>query len=328
MSGLGPIELLVAATAVFFAINMGGSGFAPAFSAALGARLIGRGGAVLAYSAFVLIGALWFGRFVAATLANGLVPAESLDPHTVLIVIASAAAALAVANALKIPQSTTWVTVFSVAAVGLRHGNLNLDTLLRRLLPAWIALPMVSFAVTAFVVKRFYPLRGWNFRVYEHLSKHEWKLRAIVVAGSCYVSAAIGANNVANVVGPVSAAGLLDVLPGLLLFAPLFGVGGRIIEAPARTIGFRTVPLGLYSATIVNVVIGTLLLLASWQGIPQSLVQVHAAAVFAVAYRKDGSYETLRHPLVRRMVLLWFLTPLVAGGLTWALLAAVRSSGG
>src|SRR5215472_19039322 len=60
--------------AALFALNMGGAGFTPSFSAALGAKLIHRVPAILLFTLCVGIGAFLVGPHVAKTLGEGLVP--------------------------------------------------------------------------------------------------------------------------------------------------------------------------------------------------------------------------------------------------------------
>lgn len=314
------LEVLLIITSAIFAINMGGSGIAPAFGVALGANLIKRRIAIVMYGAFVIIGALLLGWNVVKTLSNGLVPASAFDLNTTVIVVGAAMGALLLANLLHIPQSTIWVTIFSIVTLGLERGNLKTDRLFYTLIPAWIALPFLSFWATAGIMRLFYPLRGWNYRLYEHLLKHEWKLRALVIGSSCYVAIANGGNNVANVVGPLAAAKVLDTLIGFLLMAPMFGIGAALFRKPAQTLGKGIVPIGLFSASIVNIVIGTILIGANLFGVPQSLVQVSVAAVLGVSFVKDGSYALLRSRTIWRIFGAWFITPLIASALTFVAL--------
>jgi phosphate/sulfate permease len=311
------INAALAAVSVFLALNMGGSGLAPSFSSALGARLVERRATILLFSVFVTLGALLFGGYVTHTLGRGLVPAQSFNPRVALIVISSAAASLFIANMLRIPQSTSWVTVFSISSIGLLHGNLNYSTILHKLLPAWILLPALCFVTTLVLLRIFYPLRKWNFGYYEQLSKHEWKMKVLVLSGSCYVALAIGSNNVANVVGPLSAAGVIEPLTGLALAAPVFGVGAALFRTPAQTVSKEIVPIGLFAATVINLITATFLLAASLRGIPQSLVQMNAAAVFATCLVKDGTCVMAEHRVIRKMLLLWLVTPLIASAITF-----------
>ena len=309
------VDILLLCFSIFFALNMGGAGFSPAFSAALGSGIVSRRLALLLFGLCVGTGALLIGGNVVKTLGSGFVPAASIDHKTALVLIAASTGALFLANLARIPESTSWVTVFAIAALGLTRGNLNPDILIYRLLPAWLLIPPLAFVTTFALTRSLYPLRGWNYRFYEHLTKHEWKLRAMVIASSCYLAIAVGANNVANVVAPLVTAGVFEVKLGMLLFTPLFVIGAMVFHRSTTTIGSDVVPLGLYSAVIINVVVGSMVLVISWLGMPQSLVHAQVLAVFGIALAKEGSYELLRHRVIRRIALFWIVSPLIASAL-------------
>ncbi len=318
------IALALCLVGGWFALNMGGSGLAPAFGATIGARLISPRRAALVFGIFVTLGAVMLGSHVAKTLASDLVPASSFDPTTTLIVLGAANVALLLANLLKMPQSTSWVTVAAILALGLHDGNLTTHTLLHRLLPAWILLPLIAFVLSAGLMRYLYPLHGTRFGLHAWLSQHTGALRGLAFASACYVALAIGANNVANAVGPLSASGVFSVATGMLVMAPIFGIGARVLAGPAKTIGRDVVPLGLFAATLCNIVVASLLLIASYYGLPQSLVQMNAAAVLGVALVKEGRSGMLDGRGTRRMLVLWVITPILAAVLTWAALAVFR----
>jgi sulfate permease len=315
MPALAVGGVLLAACSIFFALNMGGAGFSPSFSAALGAGIIRRGPALLLFTICVGLGAVLIGGNVARTLGSDLVPPATIDRQTALVVIGSATAALFVANLARIPESTSWVTVFAVSSLGVVRGNLNWDTILFRLVPAWVLVPALACSITYFLARQLYPLRGWNYRIYEHLTKHEWKLRVLVITSSAYLAIAVGANNIANVVAPLATAGVFEVQTGMLLFTPLFALGGIVFFRSTKTIGSDVVPLGLYSASIMNVVVGSIVLVVSWIGLPQSLVHAQVMSVFGIALAKDGVHDLVRNRVVRRIALFWVISPLVASTL-------------
>lgn len=321
---MSAIELALLAVGGWFAFNMGGSGLAPAFGATIGARLISPRWAALVFGIFVTIGALLLGPNVAKTLGSEIVPASSFDMITTLIVLGAANLALFLANVLKMPQSTSWVTVAAIVTFGLFQRDLNTHTLTHRLLPAWLLMPLIAFVVSAGLMKYFYPLHGSRFGLHSWLSQRTGVLRVLAFASACYVALAIGANNVANAVGPSSAAGLFSVTTGMLVLAPMFGIGAVVLAGPAKTIARDVVPLGLFAATLCNVVVATLLVVASYIGIPQSLVQVNAAAVLGVALVKEGRSGMLEGRGTRSMLVLWIVTPILAAGLTWVALSVSR----
>lgn len=309
------LEVLLVAVGGWFAFNMGASGLAPAFGPVLGARLIRPRWAVLWFGLFVIAGALLFGSQVAKTLSSGMVPNATFDVTTTLVVLCAANISLLIANLLSIPQSTSWVTVAAIIALGLQRGNLTTTALTHRLLPAWIALPVIGFVLSAIAVRLTYPLaNGWSLHAW--FSKRIRLLRVLALASACYVALAIGANNVANAVGPISAAHVLDIRTGVWVLAPMFGLGALILRGPARTIGSHVVPLGLLTATLCNVIVASLLVIASHLGIPQSLVQLNAAAVLGVALVKEGPSGMFYGRSTRRMLVLWIVTPILASLLT------------
>ncbi len=314
---MSALDLTLAALGAWFAFNMGASGLAPAFGATLGARVITAPRAALAFGVFVTLGAVLLGPAVTRTLAAGMVPAASFDGTATLIVLTATNLALLLANLLGIPQSTSWVTVAAIVALGVHDGDLATHLLTHRLLPAWILLPLIAFVLSAGMMRVVYPLGGArSFGLHAWLSRRTAVMRVFALASSCYVALAIGANNVANAVGPLSAAGVVSVGTGLLLLAPMFGLGAHLLGGPARTIGRDVVPLGLFAAMLCNVVVATLLLVASHLGLPQSLVQLNAAAVLGVALVKEGPAAMFDGRGTRRMLRLWLITPILAAALT------------
>ena len=69
------------------------------------------------------------GKNVAVTLGKNLLPAGLISFDAALIILASAAISLFLANILKIPQSTSQVTVGAAVGAGLYFKQLNTDTL-------------------------------------------------------------------------------------------------------------------------------------------------------------------------------------------------------
>jgi len=306
---------------IFFAFNMGASGVAPSFAAAYGGKLIKKKKAFLLFSLFVILGAVILGRNVTITLGKSILPKEFIDFNVTLVILGSAALGLFLANILKIPQSTSQVTVGAIVGAGLFFKHLNLETIFLKIFPAWIILPFLSFVFTWIIYRRIYPPDHDNLHIYQRLFANERKLRFSALVSSCYVAFAIGANNVGNAVGPLFAAGILGINLGLILVAPLFGIGALFLgKGNLETAGKEIVPLGLFSCTLVSFVTGTLLIIASILGIPQSLVQLNICSIFAISCLKNGHRFTLDQQLTRRTFLVWLVTPLISTGLVYLFL--------
>ena len=319
------IELiLLIILVVFFAMNMGGSGVVPSFAAIYGGRLIKKSKILILFSIFVVLGAITLGRNVSLTLGKSLLPKEYLSFSTALVIILSASLSLFLANILKIPQSTSQVTVGAITGAGLYFRHFYFKTLLFKIIPLWIILPLLAYVLTFLLYRVIYPPKDSNLRIYEKLFAHERKLKITAIVVSCYVAFAIGSNNVANAVGPLFGAGIIGIVPGLILIAPIFGLGALVIgKGPLETAGKEIVPLGIFSSTIVSFVTATLLIIASLLGIPQSLVQLNMCSIFAVSSLKNGHKSTLDLHITKKTFIVWAVTPLFSVVISYFLLTIV-----
>lgn len=297
---------------VFFAMNMGASGIAPSFAAIYGAKLIKHKKVCLLFTLFVVLGAILLGENVAKTLGKNIVPSEYISFNIALFMILASTIGLLLANILKIPQSTSWTTVFAITGVGLALGHLKKEALFL-IIPFWIILPAISYFLTYFLYKIIYPPRENNFKLYEKILHNEKKIKKIGLISSCYIAFACGTNNVANAVGPLSGGNLINPVVGLCLIAPLFGLGGLIAgKRIMTTIGKEIVPLGLVSSSLVSFVSASLLIFASSLGLPQSLVQLNAASIFAISSVKNGHNHTITHSVTKKTFFVWVITPILA----------------
>lgn len=310
---------------VFFAINMGASGIAPSFAAVYGGRFIKKRLALVLFGVFVILGAVSLGKNVSITLGKNLLPQQFMSYNAALIVLFAATFSLFLANILKIPQSTSQVTVGSIVGAGLYFGHLNRSTLLLKILPMWVALPLLSYTLTFFLYRIIYPPHHNNLHIYQKIFANEKKLRLSALVVSCYVAFAIGTNNVANAVGPLFGAGIMQIIPGLLLISPLFAVGAGLLgKGTLETAGQEIVPLGLISSTLVAFVTATLLIVASVLGIPQSLVQLNLCSIFAVSCLKNGHKCTMDHHITQKTFIVWIITPLLSVAICYILLNLLR----
>jgi len=300
---------------------MGASGIAPSFASTYGSRLIKKRNALLLFGVFVILGAVILGRNVAVTLGKGLLPKEVISFDVVLAILMAATLSLFLANILKIPQSTSQVTVGAIVGAGINFGQINLETLCFKILPMWVILPLLSYLLTLLVYRMVYPPGRNNFHIYEKIFANGKKMKISALVVSAYVSFAIGTNNVANAAGPLSGTGLVGISTGLLTIAPFFGIGAFLMgNGPLETAGKEIVPLGLMSSTLVSFVTATLLIVASIVGIPQSLVQLNLASIFAISCLKNGHKYTWDKNIVKKTFFVWIITPLFSVIMSYLLL--------
>ena len=209
------------------------------------------------------------------------------------------------------PQSTSLVTIASILGVGLYFRNIYAKTFLY-LIPFWIILPVLGYTLTYFLGKLIYPPRKGNFWIYEKLVSHRGRLKTFVIIASCYNAFSVGTNNVANAVGPLVGANIIGMGLGLALIAPIFGLGSMVFHEPLKTVGEKIVPFGLLTATLICLVSGTLMLIASLSGVPQSFVMIKVASIFAISGLKNGHKSTFTNPITKKTYITWIITPIMA----------------
>lgn len=302
----------------FFAMNMGASGFAPSMAAAYGAGFLHRLQAVILFSVFVLLGAVLAGGRVVETISHDIIPSQFIDIKVALIIIGSATITLFIANLLKVPQSTSQVTVGSLVGVGIYLGHLGGEPF-KLMVPLWFILPFAAYAITLVLGKWIYP-RLRRYVLAQNIMRRYRLLQFFVIASSCYAAFSIGSNNVANASGPLIGANMVSAFAAAVFMAPFFGMGGAVLGmGNLETAGKELTPLGVLSATLVSFVGASLLLLASGLGMPASEVQIKLGAIFAIGVAKEGHAAMLRNPAVRKAALVWVVAPLISVITAWVL---------
>lgn len=314
------MPILIAAVAVFFAMNMGVSGFSVAFAPSYGSNILNRKQAAVAYGACVILGALLLGPRVAQTL-TGKIACGALSPVSGGLILVSGAATMFLSNILRVPQSTSFITVASFTGAGLYYGKVNWATLGKIIFIALI-FSLASILITVAVKRRMYPPRPGNLGFYEKCFVHRNAIRKFVIAHDMYAGFSVGTNNVANVIAPLMIVQAAKINPIwlILLFAPFFGIGaywagGRVLNTVSKEI----IHVGEFSATIVSFITATFVLTASLLGLPTPYAQFTTFALLGVSCVKDGCSITWNKMIVKRILWVWILVPLFAVLLSFAL---------
>ncbi|NQT30312.1 MAG: inorganic phosphate transporter, partial [Candidatus Saganbacteria bacterium] len=274
---------------------------------------------------FLSLGAFCFGGRVSATLGKSILSPELFTFDVALAVILSACLAIFISNIFKVAQSTSLVTVGALVGAGLYVGGLNTKIFLF-LLPAWFILPVVSFVLTFLLFRIIYPPRFKNLWFYERIHSFKGALKGVAILAACFVAFSVGANNVANAVGPLFGAGLVNnTLWGIAIVIPLFIIGAALFgDLTMTTIGKEIVPLGIITSSLVSVVTASLLSGASFVGIPCPLVLLNGASILAVSTLKHGHVIAAKQAETRRMVLIWILAPFSAAAFSYLTLLGLQ----
>lgn len=318
--------------AMFLAVNMGGSGTGPAFSAAYGANVVRKSLIPGLFGIMVFLGAILAGKGTATTMGRGLLAPEMMTLPIVSIILFSVAIALLIANLFGIPQSTSQATVLSVVAPAVYFHDLNSSKLFLEILPTWFILPLLSFLISLLLGKYIYrPMRRKGYtmpRAQNANLKPIWN--GLILVMSLYVAFSIGANNVANAAGPVASMTanelqislddhfILIMILSTLIVAPCFGIGSSVFgHKIVKNTGREIILFGKFEAVIIAFVSASLLLLASiTKGIPSSLVQLNVAAILGIGVAKLGARNIFRKTEVRKFFLMWLIAPIIAFSLS------------
>ena len=311
--------------ALFLAINMGGSGTAPAFSAAYGANIIKKAAVPGLFGIMVFLGAIIGGKETAKTVGKGLLDEQFMTFSVVSIILASVALTLLIANLFGIPQSTSQATVLAVVAPAVYFHSVNTHKLFMEIIPTWFFMPIIAFLLSFLIGKYIYkPIRKKGYTISKRLNDN-YLLKGLIVLMSMYVAFSIGTNNVANAAGPVAVMSCneLDVssnhflhvlILATLIVAPSFGIGSSIFgKKILQNTGKEIVLFGRIEAVIIAFISATLLLLASvLKGIPTSLVQLNVASIIGIGVAKLGFKNIFRKTEVNRFFIMWVIAPLIA----------------
>ncbi len=312
------MELSILFLAAFFALNMGAPSFAGSFSTAVGSNALNRTMSGVLFVIFALAGALIFGGAVAQTLGKGIIPPETISVRAAFIILTAATLSLFTANLMHIPQSTSLSTLAAICGVGLFHQSVNWAKI-QYLAGTWTVACVMSYVMIYCVARYIYPPRQRNFWVYERIVHHKERLKYLVILTSCYKGFAQGTNNVANAVGPLAAAGLISAPIGLLVMGIIFGLGAFGFSGPLKTSSEKIVPLGLLTATIINVVSGTLTIIASRLGLPFPTVIVYTVSIFAIGNVKDGFESTFGSRVTQKTFFTWLINPCITLSISFLL---------
>jgi len=329
--------------AMVLAVTMGGSGTAPAFSAAYGANVIRKSLIPGLFGIMVFLGAIIAGKGTATTVGKDLLNPEMMSFTVVSIILFSVAVALLIANLAGIPQSTSQATVLAVVAPAIYFNDLNSHKLLFEIIPTWFILPVISFIISYLLGKYIYqPMRrkGYTMSRAKNVNlKPVWD--TVIVIMSLYVAFTIGANNVANASGPIASMTanelnisidenfILIMILATLIVAPSFGIGSSIFgHKIVRNTGKEIVLFGKFEAVLIAFVSASLLLLASLtKGIPTSLVQLNVAAIIGIGVAKLGARHIFKKTQVRRFFLMWVVAPMISFSLSLLLIWLADQNG-
>jgi PiT family inorganic phosphate transporter len=289
---------------VYLGWSLGANDAANIFGTAVSTRMIRFLTAALLASLFVLVGALLEGY-------EGIHTYAGLSHQSVLTAgIVSLAAALTVTlmTLIKLPVSTSQAVVGAIIGVGLLRHDVNFGGL-GKVVACWVGTPVGAFVIAVLL----YQVLSMIFnRLRLTIFGHDRVLRIGLILAGCYGAYALGANNVANVTGPLAAAGLLTPRQAVLVGGVSIGLGILTFSRGVMgTVGKGIIRLDAFSALVVVVAEAITVHLYAIIGVPVSTSQAVIGAVLGIGVLKR--IEATNFRAVRGIFTGWLATPLIAG---------------
>lgn len=269
--------------------------------------------ATLLIAFFVVLGATFESHNVVKTVGTGIIRGEDMTPLGAMVMMFTAAIVTAANTWMKWPVSTSQLACFSVVGAALAMGApVFWKTTIVFLCVTWVGTPLVS-AILGFI---FTHLTDWMMKGRSELANK--LLRLALVVACCYAAYTLGANNTGNAVG---------VFFGLKLMTPMKAgfIGGIVMAIGALTwgrpilekVGKGIVQLDLNMGVGAKVAQSLTAHTAAFLGYPTSMNQALIGGVAGAGGARG--LKTIDLKAMKEIVVSWFLTPVVAGIVSFVL---------
>ncbi|WP_341300200.1 inorganic phosphate transporter [Lysinibacillus sp. FSL H8-0500] len=307
------LEYFAIAISLFFAMNIGASGAAASMGVAYGAGAIKKAWQALLLCAIgVYSGAVLGGGEVVKTISSGIMPTEYITVKVVIIILISATSSLFFANLLGIPLSTSEVTVGAVVGVGIAYKVLFVKSLLV-IMSFWVIVPIIAFVIALVFGRLLYKLRG------KGLLKDHPILTVLLILAGFFEAFSAGMNNVANAVGPLVGAGMMDVTTGIVLGGAFVAIGAillgkRVLETNGKKIVRFKKPEGILISSTGALLVG----ISSIFGLPVPLTQVTSSSIIGMGMAQNGT-QIFHKNIVKKILRIWIVSPIFSLAISYFL---------
>ncbi|UOE53131.1 inorganic phosphate transporter [Cytobacillus oceanisediminis] len=311
------LTIIAVTVGLFFAMNIGASGAAASMGIAYGSGVLkNRMLALVLCGLAVFFGAWLGGGEVVKTMGSGIVPKETFTVAIALIVIASAALSLFLANVFGIPLSTSEVTVGSVVGAGIVYQSVFAGKL-AWIVMFWLLTPFAAFliaiAAAAFLKRNF---------IQNLIKKPKATpiLAILVIFMGVFEAFSAGMNNVANAVGPLVGAGIMSTGSGIFwggLFVALGAIllGKNVLE----TNGKKITKIRLEEGCVISGTGAGIVTIASVFGIPVPLTQITTSSIIGIGFVKQGR-SVFKKDIVIQLLVVWVVSPVLSMVLSYTLI--------
>jgi sulfate permease len=313
------LTMIAITIGLFFAINIGASGAAASMGIAYGSGVVKKRLALLLCAIAVFLGAWLGGGEVVKTIGTGIVPSSTFTVPIALIVLASAALSLFLANIFGIPLSTSEVAVGAVVGAGIVYQSVFIGSL-AWIMFFWLLTPFAAFIIA---ILASYLLKNKYLTRWMKAPKAVPFLTILVVFMGLFEAFSAGMNNVANAVGPLVGAGILSTDKGILWGGLFVAVGALILgHRVLETNGKKITTLKLEEGCVISGTGATIVTIASVFGIPVPLTQITTSSIIGIGFAKHGK-SVLKKGIVVQLLTVWIVSPVLSMVLSYTLIQLI-----
>ena len=316
---------------LFLGWSLGANDAANIFGTAVGTKMVKFRTAAIIASVFIIIGAVFAGGGTSKTL-DELGSVNAL-PGAFMVALSAALAVYWMVNS-SLPVSTTQPIVGSIVGWDFYSGYETDYAILSKIVSTWIICPILSGGIA---IALYYLVRLIIKHSKMHLIRQDLYTRIGLILVGAFGAYALGANNIANVMGVfvdsspfaplnigrfvLSGPQILFLLGGIAISVGVFTYSHKII----RTIGSGVMSMSPMIAWIVVVSQSLVLFIFASQGlqnllssnglpalplVPVSSSQAVIGAVMGIGIAKGG--RGIRWSILCRIALGWITTPAIS----------------
>ncbi|HVU07949.1 MAG TPA: inorganic phosphate transporter [Verrucomicrobiae bacterium] len=296
------------ASGLFFGWTIGSHYTGACMGMAYGSGVIkSRAVAVILIAFFAILGATFESHNVVKTVGTGIIRGEDMTPLGAMVMMLTAALVTAANTWMKWPVSTSQLACFSVVGAALGMGApIFWKTTIVFLCVTWVATPIVS-AGLGFLFTR----AADKFAKTENAKAQKF-LKGLLLVGCCYAAYTLGANNTGNAVGVLYGTKLLTPMKagfvgGIVVAIGALTWGVPILEKVAKGVVKLDLPMGVGAKLAQSVTAH----IAAALGYPTSMNQALIGGMAGAGAVRG--VKTMNAKAMKEIVLSWFLTPVVAG---------------
>lgn len=289
--------------AVFLGWSLGTNDAANVFGTAVATRSVKYRIAIILTAIFVILGAIISGKPGINTLRS----ITQQDIFSAFIVSISAGIVVTIMSSLKLPVSTSQAVIGGILGIGIIRNDIEWHSLVKVGI-CWIGTP-IGAAIIAFLL--YFMIQPLVNRITNPVKRNNIIKIGLLIAGAGGAYA-LGANNVANVIGVFvgEGKGMLSLLNATMIGGCAIAFGALTYSKKVmHTVGRNLVVLDSFTALIAVLAEAITVYIYALIGVPVSTSQAIVGAVLGIGILKG--VRTIKIRTLRNILLGWIATPVI-----------------